>query len=256
MKKVLLVFVLVFMSVMVFQLNVLSTGCETNPQFCLGDPGGDGTAVPDNYLVNTGLSAAVLDSNGYGAQIYHLYVRANDIVADLSTSDLFFKPTNGLNVFFTDEFINGRFTDIILLASGGNYTLDIGINHTYFEQNSQFVGVDATGYTVLYQANWGGSLKFKSTQTEDWEFAYYNQPANSFILAEANGMSGYFGKYLYVKGIPGTTNYQNSNILSWDPINTIGAEVVYVRTKYTSSANFQINTNVSELLYKVIVINK
>lgn len=258
MKKILLLVTMLLVSVFVFQPQVSAIGgCDVGPQFCLGDPGGDGTAIPDNYLVDTGLVATIVKADGFFVDTYNIYVRANEVAVDLNTSDLFFKKYASSTFYYTDDYIIQR-NPYSGITSGGAYWLAQGQTQTTFEQNSQFNGVSLSGYTVLVEANWGGKLYMNYGQSNQsirtMQFGYYNTQTDAFMISQYNGMDGSFGKYVYAKRIS-PTSYNNSKVLGWGLSGVIDTYTVQAYTSYTSYTAVPTNYNKADLI-NVIVVNR
>lgn len=259
MKKILLLVTMLLVSVFVFQPQVSAIGgCDVGPQFCFEDPGDGGTGTyPDNYLVDTGLVATIVLANGYLVDTYNIYVRANEVAVDLNTSDLFFKKYPTLTTYYTDDYIIQR-DPTGGITSGGSYWLAQGVTKTTFEQNSQYVGVSLTGYTVLVQANWGGKLYMNYGQSNqsirNMQFGYYNAQTDAVMVCETNGMNGSFGKFVFAKRVT-PTSYSNFRVLGWTLNGASYFHSVSVLTSYSSYNSVPMNTNKADLI-NVIVVNR
>lgn len=251
-----------FMSVLIVLLACIITpkitvngavGCQVSPQFCIVDDGGGTGGFPDNYLVDTGLVAAIVKADGYLVGYYNIYVRANEIVVDLYTSDLFFRNNQTSGNFLTDYYINQR-NPRSGGVSGGSYMLNSGVTQYTFETYSIYTGVVVVdGYTILTEVG-RGTVFFNYGQSNQstrlMNYAYYNYASDTFLIAEDDGMDGSFGKIIFAKPVS-PTGYSDSHVLG----RYYGASAMSAYTNYYSYASLSVNTDIANL-FDIIVINR
>lgn len=250
---------MLFLTLPFLSKNVSAIGsCDIGPEFCFDDPGDGGVGeYPDNYLVDTGLLATVVKSDGYLVDTYNIYVRANEVSIDLYTSDLFFKKYASLTTYYTSDLVYQR-NPYAGLTSGGAYWLNSGVDKTEFEQTSQFSGVSLTGFTVLVEANAGGDLYtnygLSNQSIRHMPNAYYNAETDAFMLSQYNGLDGSFGRYVYAKAIS-STSYSNNKVLGWALFGVLNTFTVRAYTSYTYYTSLPYNSDKADMI-NLIVINR
>lgn len=227
--------------------------CNSNPQFCIVGDGGGGE-YPDNYLVDTGLVASVVDYAGYLVGYYGLYVKANDIVVDLNSSALFFRISN---TYLSDTQIIQRNPNSGL-TNGGSYMLAANITKSQFESSYIYNDVVLlSNYTILVQASQGFLYLNYNTSYQTSRImynAYYNSTADAFLLSDYDGMSGSFGRYVYAKRTS-SISYSNSHVLGWSLTGYNNSKTVHAYTNYPYYTSLPVNTDISEFT-NIIVINR